>query len=177
MDIEPSATSENDRDTHNSPQAVSDEELFEAYLSARLGQALETLNHARDELAAQPQDFNRALVVMRRVHELRDLQAQLESQRERVNAARTSAGLEASDEIPGPVVAQATPGEAFRAAQAEQADKVMAALSARPRTCPSCQALLEPNRDQCGCGYVIKTETTAAELGAAGQNATLPSAS
>ncbi len=176
MDIEPSAAPEHDRDIHDNPHAVSDEELFEAYLSARLGQALETLNHARDELAAQPQDFNRALVVMRRVHELRDLQAQLESQRERVNAARTAAGLEAPDETPR-AIAQATPGEAFRAAQAEQADKVMAALSTRPRTCPSCQALLEPNREQCGCGYAIETEKTAAELSAAAQNATPFSAS
>lgn len=175
MDIEPSA-SENDRDPRDNPQAVSDEELFEAYLSARLGQALETLNHARDELAAQPQDFSRALVVMRRVHELRDLQAQLESQRERVNAARTAAGLEVPHETPHPV-AQAIPGEAFRAAQAEQADKVMAALSTRPRTCPSCQALLEPNREQCGCGYAVDTDKTAAELSAAAQNTTPFSAS
>ena len=39
MDIDPSAAFEHDRDL---PQAITDEELFEAYLSARLGQALET---------------------------------------------------------------------------------------------------------------------------------------
>ncbi|HLF23226.1 MAG TPA: hypothetical protein VI565_04820 [Burkholderiales bacterium] len=169
MDIDSSAASEHDRDAHDVPQAVSDEELFEAYLSARLGQALDTLNRARNELAAQPHDFNRALVVMRRVHELRDLQAQLETQRDRVNTARTAAGLDAATGNPHPVV-QATPGEAFRAAQAEQADKVMAAITARPKTCPSCQALLEPNRQQCGCGYTIE-DTAASDLGTPAQDA------
>jgi hypothetical protein len=53
----------------------------------------------------------------------------------------------------------------------------MAALSNRPRTCPSCQALLEPNREQCGCGNTIETDKSAAELGAAAQNATPFSAS
>ena len=166
MDIDPSAAFEHDRDL---PQAITDEELFEAYLSARLGQALETLNCAREELAAQPQDFNRALAVMRRVHELRDLTTQLEMQRDRLNAARTAAGLDTVTDNSQPV-AQATPGAAFRAAQAEQADKVMAALTARPRTCPSCQALLEANRAQCGCGYTIETEAAAAEVSIAAQN-------
>lgn len=170
MDIDPTA-SQNDRDMHDIPQAVTDEELFEAYLSARLGQALETLNRARDELAAQPHDFNRALLVMRRVHELRDLQTQLEAQRDRVNVARSAAGLDTANGDPHPVI-QTSPGAAFRAAQAEQAGKVMAALSARPTTCPSCQALLEPNREQCGCGFTITTESSTAAQAIATQDPT-----
>ena len=170
MDIDPTV-SPNDRDTHDIPQAVTDEELFEAYLSARLGQALETLNRARDELAAQPQDFNRALMVMRRVHELRDVQAQLDAQRDRVNVARTAAGLDETNGDPRPAI-QATPGAAFRAAQAEQADKVMAALSTRPSTCPSCQALLEPNREQCGCGFTIAADSSTTSQGIAAQDTT-----
>ncbi len=152
------------RDPGEIPQAVTEEELFEAYLSARLEQALDTLNQARDALAAQPHDFNRALAVMRRVHELRDLQAQLENQRDRVNVAREAAGLELETKAPSPSV-QTTPGAAFRAAQAEQADKVMAALTTRPQTCPSCQALLEPGRDSCGCGKTIEADAGRVDRG------------
>lgn len=157
------------------PQAVTDEELFEAYLSARLAQALDTLNRARDELAVQPDDFNRALGVMRRVHELRDLQRQLEAQRARVCTTRSAAGLAAARETEP--AAEATPGAAFRAAQAEQAEKIMAALSARPRTCPSCQALLDPRTANCHCGVRVEADAGSAHLGVEDRNSTSYSAS
>lgn len=153
------------------PQAVTDEELFEAYLSARLTQALDTLNRARDELAAQPEDFNRALMVMRRVHELRDLQQQLEAQRVRVCTTRSAAGLHAGAHE-AELVVQATPGEAFRAAQAEQADKIMATLATRPRTCPSCQALLDPHTANCHCGFRAEIDTKSPGFDAEGTNST-----
>jgi hypothetical protein len=133
------------------PSAVTDEELFCDYLSARLEQALESLNASRDALIAQPQEYHRAVEVMRKVYELRDLKKQLEYQRGRLNTAREAAGL-------APVVAADIPvsqiaTEGFRAAQAEQADKIMATLKSRPRTCPSCQALLGIDATQCSCGH------------------------
>jgi len=168
MEIDASASPDKAHDAPDVPQAVTDEELFEAYLSARLTQSLDTLNCARDELAAQPHDFKRALLVMRRVHELRDLQAQLDAQRGRVNAARNAAGIETQAEE-SPAVA-AAPSPAFRAAQAEQAERVMAALAAQPRTCPSCQALLEASHGQCGCGYTVEVDATNASRDATAQN-------
>lgn len=132
------------------PQAVTDEELFCDYLSARLEQALDALNAARDELSARPQDFNRASDVMRKVYELRDLKKQLALQRERVKAARASAGMEPLPETPA-----TTPTPEFRAVQAEQAEKIMAALSAQPRTCPSCQAPILGEAGQCLCGHAL----------------------
>lgn len=141
------------------PQAVTDEELFAAYLAARVQQALETLNAARDELAAQPHDFNRAVLVMRRMQELRDLRNEFDAQRARVSAARTAAGLELppAEEHPAQEPAdQATPGAAFRTAQAEQAARIMAALATKPRTCPDCQALLAADAARCHCGYAIE---------------------
>jgi hypothetical protein len=155
METDSPASPQNEPDV---PQAVTDEELFEAYLSARLTQALDTLNRARDELAAEPHDFNRALIVMRRVHELRDLQQQLEAQRARVGTTRSAAGLGAAAQDAEPVVLT-TPGAAFRAAQSEQAEKIMAALSARPRTCPSCQALLDPHTVTCHCGFRVEADS------------------
>ena len=165
MDSDFSASHETEPGAAEVLQSVTDEELFEAYLAARLAQALDTLNRAREELAAQPEDFARAFQVMRRVHELRELRAQLEAQRARVNATRSAAGMESATAEPQ-VTAQATPGDAFRAAQSERADKIMAALKTQPQTCPSCQALLEPSSARCHCGYTVDSETPAANLGA-----------
>lgn len=132
--------------------SVTEEELFETYLAARVEQALDTLNRARDALAAQPGDFDRVIQVMRRVHELRELNEQLGVQHARAAAARAAAGLETT--VPEtPAGEGAVPGSAFRAAQAEQAEKVMTKLAAQPQTCPACQALLEPNSGQCRCGF------------------------
>lgn len=150
----------NEFDAAETPQSVTDEELFETYLTARLEQAVNTLNQARDALAAEPQDFNRVIQVMRRVHELRDVRAQLDAQRERVATARHAAGIEAAANEAS-AGEQAVPGSAFRAAQSEQADKVMATLALQPRTCPACQALLAPTSTQCHCGHSEDTEPDA----------------
>lgn len=129
--------------------AVSEEELFCDYLAARTQQALDTLNAAREDLVAKPQDLNRAMDVMRKVYELRDLKKQLELQRDRVNVARAAAGLPpgADDETLAP--------PAFRAAQAEHAAKIMAALAVQPRTCPSCQTPILSNATHCRCGQAL----------------------
>lgn len=146
-----------DDDTAEIPQSVADEELYEAYLAARLEQSVETLNRAREELAGQPEDFARALQVMRRVHELRDLRDQLDAQRARLEAARSAAGITAQIAEPQQV-GEKDASPAFRAAQSEQAEKIMAALIAQPRTCPSCQALLPPSTSRCHCGHVAEEE-------------------
>lgn len=135
-------------------QAVTDEELFAAYLAARVQQALDALEAARRELATQPNDFNRALQVMRKVQELRELRRELDAQQTRVNAARSAAGLAPAppeEALQSSEPAQ-TPGAAFRAAQAEHAARIMAVLAAKPRTCPSCQALLTADTGLCHCG-------------------------
>ena len=140
------------------PSSMSDEELFCDYLTARLEQALESLNASREALIAQPQEHNRAMEVMRKVCELRDLKKQLEYQLSRLNAAREAAGLAPIAATDTPITQM--PTEGFRAAQAEQADRIMIALKAQPRTCPSCQALLRVDTAQCGCGYEIGTDAT-----------------
>lgn len=131
-------------------QAVTEEELFCDYLAARVQQALDALNEARSELTGKPQDFAQAAQVMRRVQELRDLKKQWELQCNRVDTARTAAGME-------PLVREAaTNGTAeFRTVQAEQAARIMTALAASPRTCPSCQTPLANDAEQCGCGRAV----------------------
>lgn len=128
-----------------SAPSATEEEVFCEYLEARVQQALETLNSAREELSAKPQDFNRAVQVMRYVYELRDLKLQLEAQRARVDSARQAAGL-----TPLPKETPFATTE-FRAAQAEQAAKIMTALGEKPRTCPSCQAPILAADAACRC--------------------------
>lgn len=154
MDSDSPTTPGRKHEAEENAQSVGDEELFAAYLAARLQQALDALNQAREELVAQPEDFNRALHVMRRVHELRELHGQLEAQHSRVKEARATAGIEAGTDEPH-VIEQTDAGPAFRAAQSEQAARIMAALAAQPRTCPSCQALLPANSARCHCGYTV----------------------
>jgi hypothetical protein len=172
MDTGHPARPEHEHDVADSPASVTDEELFEAYLAARLEQALDTLNRAREELAAQPEDFSRALQVMRRVYELRELRAQLETQRSRVAAARDAAGLESVSAGEPQGVEQPTASPGFRAAQSEQADRVMAALTARPRTCPSCQALLSIATKYCHCGYAVEARSESPQPEAPAQHPT-----
>lgn len=131
-------------------ERLAEEELFESYLAARVQQGLEALESARAALAADAQDARRTLLVMQRIHELRDLRQQLDAQRERLNATRRAAGVPAveTDSVP-----RDEASAEFRAAQAERAAQIMAALRARPRTCPSCQALLTSEAKECACGW------------------------
>jgi hypothetical protein len=140
-------------------QTANEEELFETYLSARLNQAIEELNAARLILTQKPGDLNQAVHVMRRVQELRTLQNELRTQRARLAEARIAAGLEPLPP-PGETAAESAPRETFRASQAEQAAKIMAALAQQPRTCPSCQALLTDQATQCHCGYRLSAVLT-----------------
>jgi hypothetical protein len=133
------------------PPGPTEDELFCDYLSARLGQALDALNQARDTLIANPQDYHRAMEVMRKVYDLRDLKKQLEHQRGRVNAAREAAGL--APVVDSEPAISTSPTEGFRVAQAAQAGEIMATLQARPQTCPACQALLAADATQCTCGH------------------------
>lgn len=139
---EPGAADASDR--------LADEELFETYLAARVQQGVEALESARTALTADAQDPRRTLLVIQRIHELRDLRQQLDSQRERVNTARRAAGVPPAE--PEPVISEEASAE-FRATQAERAAKIMTALRTKPRTCPSCQALLEPHANECVCGW------------------------
>jgi hypothetical protein len=161
--MEPAQTKILDSD---SPATVTDEELFCDYLGARLQQALEVLNAAREALLAQPQDYRLAMDVMRKVYDLRDLKKQLEYQRGRLNAARHAAGLAPVQD--NNVFVAEVPTDGFRAAQTEQAEKIMAALKAQPRTCPSCQAMLSRNTERCSCGYELKADVAEIIDGAKG---------
>lgn len=123
----------------------SDEELYEAYLAARVEQNLEALEQARAALRALPGDYARALRVLEQVHELRMLQRELERQRAPAEA-----------DLPPQAVNHgfATPTDAFRVAQARRAEAIARRLS--ERACPACDARLGAAATRCdACGHAV----------------------
>jgi len=140
-------------------QEAVEEELFEAYLTARVDQALAALLDARRELADAPGNFDKASYVMRRVNELNVLRNDIEAQRAKTAAARERLDLLRAA---GSAVAAASesPTEAFRAAQAVRAQ--LATEGGSARTCPSCQAPAADDAALCACGYRFEPTLAAA---------------
>lgn len=101
-----------------SEQAAQEEELFAAYLSARVEQALNALEATRSQLAAQP-GFDKALEVMRALQELRALRSEFETRAPNAAASGNIGGA------PG-----AEPNAEFRAQQAERAAKIAETIRA-----------------------------------------------
>lgn len=152
-------------------QAV-EEELFEAYLTARVDQALASLLDARGELANAPQNFDKAALVMRRVHELRVLRTDLETQKTKSVAARDlaenlrAAGTSENESTPD------TPTDAFRAAQATRAQQV-ASPGAIVRTCPACHAAAAEGATRCSCGYRFESALSGGSIDSPRDSTTL----
>ncbi len=127
--------------------AEEEEELYRAYLAARLEQAVTRLEEARAALAAEPQNFDRAREVMKLLHEVMQLRAEKTAFGEIAHTAQ-----EAGD------AGSAEPTEAFRAVQAARAEAAMARLAQVPtRECPVCHARLPSSCARCFCGHLFAT--------------------
>lgn len=133
-------------ETADAAQQAVEEDLFEAYLAARVDQALASLLDARNELAATPGNFDKASQVMRRVHELRVLRDDLDTQRSKSSVARARVeDLRATAASEGST-------ETFRAMQTARAERIAGGM-ASVRTCPACQATAASDAAHCPCGY------------------------
>src|SRR3989304_4401426 len=108
-------------------QVLQEEELFEAYLAARIDQAVATVEAARarrSERDAQP--------------------AKMPQIRESLSSKPDAPALSAK------------PTEAFRAQQAAKAEKTMEGFAnTRTKTCPHCQTVLPVTSALCLCGYIF----------------------
>lgn len=122
---------------------LAQEELFESYLSARVQQALADMETARAELAAAPQDTDKAYALLRQVETLH-------AQRDEWRAQQTKV---AALQLQKPAAAD-TGTARFRAAQAARAAQAVA-NGAGPRACPACGAAWPPSSSRCGCGLPI----------------------
>jgi len=148
-------------------QALQDEELFEAYLAARVQQMISTLESARVELAADPANERKAARLLQtlqdalRLRDERDAQASktelarqaVQTARENVSAATTMPEEADSAEA---LKQSAEPTEAFRAQQAAKAAKIMEAFeNTQTKECPHCKTVLPVSSALCLCGYIF----------------------
>lgn len=124
--------------------SAQEEELYRAYLAARLDQAVSALEEARAQLAADPDNFDKARRVMKELHEVLQLRA------EQAALGEPSSTVATGD------AGSAQPTEAFRAAQAARAEATMARLGqCATRECPVCHAVLPASCARCFCGHLF----------------------
>ncbi len=132
-------------------RALQEEELFEAYLAARIDQAVATVESARAELAADMSNHRKADKLLRTVQEALALRDERDAQAAKIAQMRES--LSSKPEAPA---LSAQPTEAFRAQQAAKAEKIMEGFTnTRTKTCPHCQTVLPVTSALCLCGYIF----------------------
>ncbi|UCH53731.1 MAG: hypothetical protein JSW09_02745 [Pseudomonadota bacterium] len=123
-----------------------DEDLFRAYLQARIGQAVTALEYERARLSIDPKDFDQAYRVMRALHDVQTLRAELNVQGgNAVEPAAAAAG------------GSKRPTEAFRSAQAAKASKAMEVFEGTStKQCPKCHQILPISTVLCLCGFAFR---------------------
>lgn len=137
-----------------SEDAGGDEELFRAYLGARIEQALSALETESAILAADPKNFDKAYRVMRALHDVQAL-------RNALQAHMADAALAAPSPAEGsePAIPSAEPSEAFRTAQAVKAARIMQQFEGTDtKECPNCHQTLPVGTALCLCGYAFGHE-------------------
>jgi hypothetical protein len=142
-----------------SDDAGGEEELFRAYLSARIEQAVSALETERTILAADPKNFDKAYRVMRALHEVQALRAEL-----RAYSGPAAPALPSAPATPeaAPAALSAEPSEAFRSAQAAKAARIMQRFEGtETKECPNCQQTLPVSTAMCLCGYAFGPSASA----------------
>jgi len=148
-------------------QALQDEELFEAYLAARVQQMISTLESARVELAADPANERKAARLLQTLQDALTLREERDAQAAKTELARQAVqtvrkSLSAATATPEEADSAETPNqsaeptEAFRTQQAAKAAKIMEAFeNTRTKECPHCKTVLPVSSALCLCGYIF----------------------
>lgn len=132
-------------------QALQEEELFAAYLTARIDQAVEAVEAARAELAGDLSDRRKADKLVRAVQDALSLRDERDAQADRIRQLR--AALPSRPDEP---VLSAEPTEAFRAQQTARAERLMETFAnTETKTCPHCHIVLPVASALCLCGYIF----------------------
>ena len=135
--------------TRPEEQALQEEELFEAYLAARVEQTVAALEAARAEFNADKFNPRLADKLVSAVGEALALRDERDAQAKKIRLLRES--LAPETEAPS---LSAQPTEAFRAQQAAKAEKIMEGFTnTQTKTCPHCQTVLPAVSALCLCGY------------------------
>ena len=137
--------------------ALQEEELFEAYLAARVGQTVAKVESVRTELVADPANLRKANHLLEVVQEAlilrdeRDAQAAKTAQARKTAQAARGKMAPAAPDVP---VQSDRPTEAFRTQQATKAEKIVEAFTnTEIKNCPHCNTVLPVTSAQCFCGY------------------------
>ncbi|MCR4300583.1 MAG: hypothetical protein NUV51_03160 [Sulfuricaulis sp.] len=131
-------------------QALQDEELFQAYLQARIDQALETVESARAVFAAETSNRRKTDKLILAVQEAIALRDEIDAQTLKIAQLRES--MPANPEA---LSLSSQPTEAFRAQQASKAEKIMESFTnTQTKTCPHCKTVLPVSSALCLCGYI-----------------------
>lgn len=132
-------------------QALQEEELFGAYLAARIDQAVAAVETARAELTADISNHRKADKLLRTVQEALALRDERDAQTIKIAQIRES--LSSKPDTPA---LSAQPTEVFRAQQTATAEKIMEEFAnTRTKTCPHCQTVLPITSALCLCGYIF----------------------
>lgn len=137
--------------------ALQEEELFEAYLAARVDQTVAKVESVRTELAADPSNLHTANHLLEVVQEALILRDQRDAQAVKTaharKAAQTARGV-TSPSTPDVPAQSDRPTEAFRAQQASKAEKIVEAFTnTEIKKCPHCSTVLPVTSTLCFCGY------------------------
>lgn len=132
-------------------QALQEEELFEAYLAARIDQVVATVELARAELVADMSNQRKADNLLRTVKEALALRDERDAQAAKIAQIRES--LASEPEAPH---LSAQPTDAFRAQQSTKAEKIMEGFTnTQTKKCPHCQTVLPVTSALCLCGFIF----------------------
>jgi hypothetical protein len=138
-------------------QALQEEELFEAYLAARVGQTVAKVESVRTELAADPANLRKADHLLKVVQEALILRDERDAQAAKTAYARKEAQAareRLSPAAPDVPVQSDRPTEAFRAQQATKAEKIVETFTnTEIKKCPHCNTVLPVTSALCFCGY------------------------
>ncbi|BAV34281.1 hypothetical protein SCL_1990 [Sulfuricaulis limicola] len=138
-------------DLPSAEQALQEEELFEAYLAARVDQVVAAVEAARAELMADISNHRKADKLLRAVQDALTLRDERDAQAAKIRQMRES--LPAKPDA-SPLSAQ--PTEAFRAQQAAKAERIMEAFAnTQTKSCPHCRTVLPVTSAMCLCGFIF----------------------
>lgn len=142
--------------------ALQEEELFEAYIAARVDQTLAAVESARAELATDPANQRKAARLLQAVQDALMLRDERDAQTAKTAEARKTAQAareKLTPAAPDAPVQSVQPGETFRAQQAAKAEKITEAFfNTQTRECPHCKTVLPVASVLCLCGYIFSRD-------------------
>ena len=135
-------------------QLLQDEELFQAYLEARVDQMVATVETARLDLLADPANSRKTAKLVHAIQEALSLRDQRDAQAVKIAEARRAVQIARGNNVNEN--SSATPTEAFRAQQAAKVEKIMEAFkNTKTQECPHCKTVLPVSSALCLCGYAF----------------------